>query len=82
MWILVQITAQDYWRQVYRLLPTDDRILEELCRHNAWDSVHEYDLIGSVEHVLHHRNPVETDGAGYPRTESCRADDTKEEAQT
>ena len=68
MWILDQITRQEEWRKVYRLLPTDDRILDELCRHDAWDSEHEYDLIYSIEHVLHHRNPVEIDGAGYPRT--------------
>ena len=68
MWILDQITRHEDWRKVYRLLPTDDRILDELCRHDAWDSEHEYDLIYSIEHVLHHRNPIEIDGAGYPRT--------------
>ena len=68
IWILDQITAQEGWRKLYRLLPTDDRILEELCLHDAWDSAHEYDLIYSVEYVLHHRNPIETDGADYPRT--------------
>ena len=68
IWILDQITAQENWREIYRLLPTDDRILDELYRHDAWDSEYEYDLIYSVEYILHHRNPIETDGAGYPRT--------------
>lgn len=68
IWILDQITAQENWREIYRLLPTDDRMLDELYRHDAWDSEYEYDLIYSVEYILHHRNPIETDGAGYPRT--------------
>ena len=68
MWILDQITAREGWQELYRLLPTDDRILEDLCLHDAWDSEHDYDLIYSVEYVLCHRNPIETDGADYPRT--------------
>lgn len=67
IWILDQITERHDWREMYRLLPKDDRMLDELCRHDAWDSRYDYDLIYSVEYVLHHRNPLETDGAGYER---------------
>lgn len=68
IWILDQITAREGWRELYRLLPTNDRLLDDLCLHDAWDSEYEYDLIYSVEYILHHRNPIETDGADYPRT--------------
>jgi len=67
IWMLDQISCQENWREVYRYLPTDDAILDKLFLHDEWDSQHEYDLIYSVEHVLHHRNPVETDAQDYDR---------------
>ena len=68
IWILDRITCREDWRQLYHLLPEDDRILDELCLHDAWDSQYDYELIYSVEHVLHYRNPVETDASGDPCT--------------
>ena len=68
IWILDQVTSQEKWQEIYRLLPTDETMLGELYNHDVWDPRYDYDLICSVEYVLQHRNPIETDGGGYPRT--------------
>ena len=67
IWILDQISSHEGWREVYRLLPTEEDLLDELCYHDVWDSQYAYDLIYSVEYVLHNRNPIESDGAKYER---------------
>ena len=68
VWILDQITKQEDWREVYRLLPRDDEVLFDRCLLDAWYPEYDIDLVYSVEYVLHNRNPVETDGAGRERT--------------
>ncbi len=68
MWILDQVSCQENWRELYRYLPENDDIIDDLCLHDAWDSEYDYDLIYSVEYVLHHRNPVEMDVQEKPRT--------------
>lgn len=68
IWILDQITKLEGWREMYRLLPRDETILDELCVHDVWHAEYDYDLIYSVEYVLHNRNAVEIDGANYHRT--------------
>ena len=67
IWILDQITALEHWRELYRYLPKDEKALDELVLHDVWHAEYDYDLIYSVEYVLHHRNPVEKDGSDYPR---------------
>ena len=50
IWILDQISSHEGWREVYRLLPTEEDLLDELCYHDVWDSQYAYDLIYSVEY--------------------------------
>ena len=68
VWILEQIRKREDWREAYRLLPRDDRMLDDLCLHDVWHADFEYDLVYSIEYVLHNRNGVETDGAQCHRT--------------
>lgn len=67
MWVLEQIAYGENWREMYRYLPTDEHILDELCLHDVWDTEFDYDLIYSVEHVLRYRNGIETDSGDYDR---------------
>ncbi|MGX8703360.1 MAG: hypothetical protein ACSW8H_02780 [bacterium] len=68
IWILDQITQKEGWRQLYRLLPRDEELLDELYLHDAWHTMYDVDLIYSVEYVLRSRNPLETDGDNCKRT--------------
>lgn len=68
IWVLDQVMPRENWRELFFLLPKDDSVIEELCLHDVWDSQYDYDLILSVEYVLHFRNPLEIDGAGNSRT--------------
>ena len=68
IWILNQITKNEDWRKLYRLLPKDEECLDELEGVVLWHAKYEYDLIASVEYVLYARNPFEKDGNDYPRT--------------
>jgi len=73
MWVLEQIAYSESWKEMYRYLPTDDHILDDLCLHDAWDTEFDYDLIYSVEYVLHNRNGIETDAGDYDRVVTSNA---------
>lgn len=71
LWILDRITEQEGWQEIFHCLPQDDRAIEDLFVPEVWDCQYEYDLISSVESVLHYRNSdaggVEEDTAGHER---------------
>ncbi|MBR1659549.1 MAG: hypothetical protein IJ705_04460 [Oscillospiraceae bacterium] len=64
IWILDQITAEKGWRALFRLLPRDERDIDEICSPEAWVAEYEESLISSVAYVLRHRNPITCDGEG------------------
>ena len=41
---------------VYVYLPTDDYAIEDVYTPDVWDCQHDFDLIASVQYVLHYRN--------------------------
>ena len=63
-------------KELYKLLPTDDRLLDDLFQIDVWDCCYEDDLIVSVEYVLHYRNrdiaPMEDNGHGDHRVYTSR----------
>lgn len=77
IWILDRImeTGIDD-KELYKLLPTDDHLLDDLFQIDVWDSCYEEDLIVSVEYVLHYRNrdiaPMEDNGHGDHRVYTSR----------
>ena len=73
IWILDQLTKQEGWREVFRFLPRDETSVDYLVNHDACHPNYEEDLIYSVEYVLHNRNPIEIDGAGYHRSFTTEA---------
>lgn len=68
VWILQQLRKQGDWGKVYKLLPSDDRVLEDLYDKDVWYPEFHDDLIISIEYVLRNRNRIETDGADNIRT--------------
>ena len=69
VWILDRITPDSDKRlAMYRFLPDDDYALEDVYAPDVWDCQHDYDLITSVQYVLHYRNAdkagIEEDGQG------------------
>ena len=68
IWILDQVARKEGFQELYRLLPRDEDLIDNLCNVDVWHAGYEYDLISSIEYVLHHRNPVEIDGQDCPRT--------------
>lgn len=73
VWILDQLRKKEDRMQVYRYLPKDESLLDDLVLHDAWLADYDVDLVYSIEYVLHNRNLIEIDGAGYPRTLTCDA---------
>ncbi len=66
IWILDRITELPDWRdKLYRILPRDDNLLDEIDAPDVWDCCHDYYLILSVLYVLYNRNtgtaPMEKD---------------------
>jgi len=68
IWILDQVMELENWREIYRFLPTDESILDEVCVLDVWDTLYDYELISSVEYVLRFRNPIEYDGSDCDRS--------------
>lgn len=73
IWILDQITLQPDWRkELYPLLPKDDRLLDAMSMPDIWHCCYEYDLILSVVYVLVNRDrdvaPAEFDFDNMERT--------------
>ena len=73
IWILDQLIKLEGWREVFRFLPRDETSVDYLVNHDACHPNYEEDLIYSVEYVLHNRNPIEIDGAGYHRSFTTEA---------
>ena len=77
IWILDRImeTGIDV-KELYKLLPTDDRLLDDLFQLDVWDCCYEDYLVLSVEYVLRYRNrdiaPMEDNGHGGYRIFTSR----------
>ncbi len=57
IWILDQVTTQQDWeKRLYPLLPTDDRLLDDVEMPDLWHCYYANDLILSVVYVLQNRN--------------------------
>ena len=57
IWMLDRITEQPNWRKkLFKLLPRNDREIEEFHEPDVWDCSYDYDLIASVVNVLYYRN--------------------------
>ena len=75
IWILDEILLPDdpdKRKQLFRILPKDEREIEELTNFpDSWHPCYEDELIISVMHVLYYRNrdiaPTETDDTGVDR---------------
>lgn len=77
IWILDQIVDGEYeidsneilsgWRRIFKYLPTEDDYIDKLDLLDIWDSQYDYDLIYSLEYVLHYRDEPEIDDEGYDR---------------
>ena len=60
IWILDRISDDfDKKTAMYRLLPIDDDVWEDVNAPITWDTQHEDDLIASVQYVLHFRNSID-----------------------
>ncbi len=77
IWILDRLFETDFDKQkLYQLLPTDDRLLDDMFQLDVWDCQYSADLLKSVEYVLRFRNsdiaPMENNGYGGDRVLTSR----------